>query len=418
MVKNMKKPEKILSPEQDNILKKMLNEISRPEIKAVSFRLKDALTATPFSSPDDIFLLMEDDFRKYSRSKKNFREIRTSAQEKALKKSPSASLENIYNIIAKTAKIKDISPLIERECGLAEFFTSERECGKILYSEALKLRKKIIIVSENIYPAEITEEILKKCGYNSYDMIIYDGDFSIIQQKSGVAPPELLHIGGNVETDVEKPVLSGSKALLLSPEIPLMVKSGRLRGFVQAEKLLDIDSPEYLALRCAFGLYAMYGFDIPQNKALKSDFCKNPYMLGFIVFGTLSIAENFAPEDDLQNEILSFYEKNPKIIQGMNDFKDLFEKYFSGFEMSRTGCELPFIFLLNHTAPADRMFFRNCISDRMYKEWEKNITEPELLPVYSRIVKKNALYRFADKLFPPHSKIRTIADRILAKMHI
>lgn len=417
MVKNMAKSEIILSAEQDNILNKMLNEISRPEIRAVSFRLKDILTVMPFSLPEDMFVLMEEDFRKYSSSKKKFSDIRISAQKKAFKKYGNANLESIYKIIAKTAKIKDIQPLFDRECELTEFFVSERKCGKILYNEALKQKKKIIISAEKIYPEDLTKKILRKCGYESHDIIIYDEDFSIIQQKSGVNPSELLHIGGNVEKDVEKPISCNSKALLLSPVVPLMVKSGRLRGFVQAEKLLDIDSPEYIALRCAFALYAMYGFDIPQNKAIKSDFCKNPYMLGFIVFGTLSIAEKFAPEDDLQNEILSFYEKNPKITKGMSDFKELFSKYFSNFEMSHAGCEIPFIFLLNHSAQADRIFFRNCISDRIYKEWEKNITEPELLPVYSRIVKKNALYRFADKLFPPRSKLRTITDRILAKFH-
>lgn len=417
MVKNMGKPEKKLSPEQDNILKKMLNEIARPEITAVSFRLKDALAVMPFSSPDDMFLLMETDFRKYSQSKKNFREIRTSAQEKALKKSGDISLESIYNIIAKTAKISDTKPLFEKECELAVFFTSARKCGKILYDEALKQKKKIIIVSEKIYPAEITEKILKKCGYNSYDMIIYDGNFSDIQQQSGAAPPELLHIGGNVEKDVEKPILSGSKALLLSPEFPLMVKSGRLRGFVQSEKLLEIDSPEYLALRCAFALYAIYAFDIPQNKALKSDFCRNPRMLGFMVFGALSLIENYEPLTDFQREILAGLEKKPEVIQGINDFKNLFQEYFRGYDMNFTGCEIPLIFLENHAAQSDRSFLRPCISDNIFKNWEKNITEPEILPVYSRAVTNNPLSRLVDKLFPRGTKVRTIADSILAKAH-
>lgn len=407
----------ILSPEQNNIIKKMLNEISRPEICAVSFRMKDVLTVMPFSTVSDMFVLMEDDFRKYAKSGKNFAEVRTSAQETAMKKSGDISLENIYRIIAKTAKIKDPQPLADRECQLAEFFSAERKCGKMLYNEAVKHKKKIIIVSEKIYPECVTENILKKCGYDKYDMIVYDEDFSAVQQKSGVNPPELLHVGGNVEKDVEKPILNGSKALLLSPEFPLMVKSGRLRGFVQSEKLLDIDSPEYIALRCAFGLYAMYGFDIPQNKAIKSDFCNNPSMLGFMVFGTLSLIDNYEPLTDFQHKILSSLEKNPKIIQGMNDFKNLFEKYFSGYDMKCTGCELPLIFLENHSAPADRILLRSCISDGMYKKWAENVTEPEILPVYARKVKKNALSQLADKLFPRGTKVRTIADGILAKAH-
>ena len=415
---SMKNPEMIPTPEQEKLLNKMLNEISRPEIKTVSFRMKDVLTVMPFSSERDMFTLMENDFRKCSKSGKDFNELRTDAYDTAMKKSGDISLKNIYKIISKTGKIKETSGLIQLECSLLEKFTVPRKCGKILYQQAISHKKKVIIVCDKIYPEELIKKILSGCEYNNYDDIVFSDDFGELLEKSGVSPAELIHIGGNVEKDVEIPVLKGTKALLLSPEVPLMVKSGRLRGFIQSEKLLDIDSLEYMALRCAFGLYSMYAFDIPQNKVIKSDFCNNAYMIGFIVFGTLSLAGNFTPETDLQNEILSNLEKNPKIIQGMNDFKYLFEKYFSDYEISCSGCELPFIFLEHHASPADRMFFRSCISDGIYKKWTENITEPEILPVYSRPVRKNVLSRLADKLFPPGTKVRTIADRILAKSHL
>ncbi|MCM1507417.1 MAG: hypothetical protein NC177_09835 [Ruminococcus flavefaciens] len=412
----MKSTERPFSEEQNNILQKMLSEIRKPEIRAVSFRMKDTLTVTPFSAVSDMFMLMEDDYRKISRSGKNFAQVRIEAQDTAVKKSGNASLENIYKILVKNAKIKSPQSLMECECGLIKKFSSARKCGKILYDEALKNKKKIIIVSDGIYPENVISDILEKCVYNDYTLIISD-DFSEIQKKSGVAPSELLHIGGNIEKDVETAILNGSKALLLSPEVPIMVKSGRLRGFIQSEKLLDIDNPEYLALRCAFGLYAMYGFDVPQNKSLKSDFCKDPYMLGFIVFGTLSLIDNYKPQTDFQREIISSLEKNQKVIKGMNDFKDLFEEYFGEYNIKCNGCELPLVFLENHSAPADRNLLRSCISDGTYKKWSESVTEPEIAPVYARTVKKNALSRLADKLFPPGTKVRTIADGILAKSH-
>ena len=419
MVKdNTENHEMLITPEQEKLLDKMLKEISRPEIKTVSFRMKDVLTVMPFSSERDMYTLMEDDFRKYGKSGKNFHEIRTDAYDTAMKKSGNVSLGKIYGIISRNAKIKDISGLIQLECSLLEKFTVPRKCGKILYQQAVSGNKQVIILCDGIYPEELIRKILSDCGYDNYYDIVFSGNFDDLLEKSGVSPSELIHIGGNVEKDVEIPVLKGAKALLLSPEVPLMVKSGRLRGFVQAEKLLDIDSPEYLALRCAFGLYAMYAFDVPQNKVIKSDFCNNPYMTGFIVFGTLSLIDGFAPETDLQREILSGLEKNPKIIQGMNDFRYLYGKYFSDYEISCTGCELPFIFLERHSAPADRLSFRSCISDGLYKKWTQNITEPKILPVYSRAVRKNALSKIADKLFPPNTKVRTIADRILAKSHL
>lgn len=415
----MKISERPFSPEQNDILKKMFSEISKPEIKAVSFRMKDVLVVKPFSSEQDIFTLMENDFGKISRSGKSFAQLRTDAQETAVKKSGTINLDNIYSILSKTGKLKNSDTLIQRECKLIQQFSTSRTCGKLLYNEALKNKKKIIIVADSIYPENVITTILEKCGYNNYTLIISD-DFGEVQEKSGFSPSEILHIGGNVEHDVETPILKGSKALLLSPEIPLMVKSGRLRGFVQASNLLEIDSPEYLALRCAFGLYAMYGFDIPQNKVPKSDFCKDPYMLGFIVYGTFSLIEDdYKCYDELKHELNSLTGNNQKILQGRDDFIKMFNEYFGEFYdfMKYKGFELPFEFLAEHSAPADRMLLRSCISDGTYKKWSENVTDPEILPVYARTVKKNAVSRLADKLFPPGTKVRTIADGILAKSH-
>lgn len=415
----MKTSERPFSAGQDDILKKMYVEISKPEIKAVSFRMRDVLVVTPFSSVQDMFMLMEDDFRKISKSGKSFAQLRTDAQDTALKKSGNISLDNIYSILSGTGKVKNPEILIQRECELIKKFSAERKCGKLLYSEALKHGKKIIIVADGMYPENIIKAVLEKCGYNDYTLVISE-DFGEVQEKSGVSPSGLLHIGGNVEQDIEAPILKGSKALLLSPVVPLMVKSGRLRGFVQAQKLLEIDSPEYLALRCAFVLYAMYGFDVPQNKVPKSDFCKDPYMIGFIVYGTFSLIEdNYKYYEKWKQEFGSLTGNNQKILQGRDDFIRMFNEYFGGFHdcMKYSGFELPFEFLTDHSAPADRMLLRSCISDGTYKKWSESVTDPEILPVYARTVKKNAVSRLADKLFPPGTKVRTIADGILAKSH-
>lgn len=410
----MKDSERTFSAGQNDIIRKMSGEIAKPEIKAVSFRMKDVLVVKPLSSEQDIFTFMESDFLKSGKSGKSFTQLRTDAQDTVIKKSD-ISLDNIYSVVSKTGKVRNPESLIQRECELVEKFSAARMCGKLLYNQAARHGKKIIIVTDGLYPESTVRKILEKCGYNNYTLITAK-DFGEIQEKSGIEPSGLLHIGSNVERDVEAAILKGSKALLLSSEMSLMVKSGRLRGFVQARKLLDIDSPEYLALRCAFGLYAMYGFDVPQNKVPKSDFCNDPYLLGFIVYGTLGLTE-LNPETSFQTELLSASVKNDRIMQGMNDFKEIYNRYFGKFAgcMKYTGFELPFEFLVNHAAPADRILLRSCISDGNYKKWSQNVTDPEILPVYARTVKKNAVSQLADKLFPPGTKVRTIADGILAK---
>lgn len=411
-----------LSNEQKELLNKMTREISGNNIRAISFKMNDILVVTPFSSQQDMFMLMENDFRKLNKGK-SFSQLRTDAQDTAYKKygKESVTIDIIYSILAKTAKLKkdDVSILIKRECELIQKFSFVRECGKVLFNEAKKNGKKIIISVDTIYPQEIIAGILEKCGYTPYNVLVINpDDFGKIQEVSGVEPSELMHIGGNVEHDVEVPILKGSKAILISPIIPLMVKSGRLRGFIESKILLESDSPKYLALRCAFGLYAMYGFDVPQNKIPKSDFCKDPYMLGFIVYGTFSLIEgNYEFNEKWKQEIIQLNGNNQKILQGRDDFIKMFNEYFGEFYdcMKYTGFELPFEFLTDHSAPGDRMMLKSCISDSTCKKWSESVTEPEIVPVYARAVKKNAVSRLADKLFPPGTKVRTIADGILAK---
>ncbi|MDE6092029.1 MAG: hypothetical protein K2G14_02925 [Ruminococcus sp.] len=414
-----------LLAEQNELLGKIKREVSGKNIKTVSFKMNDVLVVTPFSAVRDIFMFMENDFRKVSKSRKSFAELRTEAQDSACKKygKECVTIDNIYSILMKTAKIKkeNAEILMKRECMLTEKFSFARECGKALFREAEKNGKKIIIVADSVYPDDVIRNILEKCGYGSYDeLIINPDDFGKIQEVSGVEPSELLHIGGNVEHDVENPILKGSKALLLSPVVPLMVRSGRMRGFIEADIFFEVDSPKYLALRCALGLYAMYGFDVPQNKVPKSDFCKDPYMLGFIVYGTCSLIDgSYQPDTQLNKELLSLTGNNQKIFQGRDDFIRMFNEYFGEFSdcMEYVGLELPFEFLVRHSAPADRMLLRSCISDGTYKKWSESVTEPEIAPVYARTVKKNAVSKLADKLFPPGTKVRTIADGILAKSH-
>lgn len=167
----MKISERPFSPEQNDILKKMFSEISKPEIKAVSFRMKDVLVVKPFSSEHDIFMLMENDFRKISRSGKSFAQLRTDAQETAVKKSGTINLDNIYSILSKTGKLKNPDTLIRRECELIQQFSTSRTCGKLLYNEALRHKKKIIIVADSIYPENVITAILEKCEYNNYTLI-------------------------------------------------------------------------------------------------------------------------------------------------------------------------------------------------------------------------------------------------------
>ncbi|MBR2284406.1 MAG: hypothetical protein IJ874_08330 [Ruminococcus sp.] len=422
-----KKPElhRKNTPEQLELVGKMRSEITRSTASVVSFRLEDTLVITPFPELRDIFRFMEHDFSMLYTGKKSFTELRCAAED-AAQRSGTLTLERIYSILERTAKITPQSreKLMERECELIVYFSFPRSCGLDILEHARKSGKRLVIITELYYPEGTVKRIMSRCGYGGIPLIMYknksgSGLIGAISGNTGCTPAEILHIGSSVEDDVEAAVLSGSRSMLLSPVTPVMVRSGRLRGYAEAQHVYDFDTPELFALKCCFGLYAAYGFDIPQNKQPQSDFCGDLHLIGFITLGCLSLREDFEPEDELNKRILAALRSCPECVEGCEDLRTAFEARFSDFldSFGYADCELPFNFLAEFASPGDKKLLEKYLSAEDYAAWLSRSYEPELAPVRNRTVRKSALSRLADKLFPPGTRVRTIVDGILLKMH-
>ena len=427
------RPRIIFNADQKALREKMLRSVSDSAIKAVSFKMDGVLVQMPFSERGDMFMLMEKDFRDLTTVKGTFTEMRLAAEDAAASKYAAeggASLEKIYDILAKMANLSPASrdKLIKRECELAVYFAMPRQFGKDLFRKAKTTKKKTIIVADTVYPRSVTVNILSRCGLETYDALIVPSESKIdisapkpvyeaIIRKANTAPAKLLHIGSDVEADVETPILGGSKALLMSGAIPLMVKSGRLRGFVQARHVYDYDKPDFLALHCIFGIYAAYFFDTPLNKTPQTDFCGDEYMLGAIVGGALR-ASGCEPQNDLEKALMQALESNERALAGMEDMEKLFHAHFDGHldKFGYNGCGLPIQFLALHAAAGDRAALQKYVDPAAAAEWAKRNSDPDIAPVYGRKIKPNAASKLADKLFPPGTKVRNIADGLLVKM--
>jgi len=427
------KPRVPLTTEQAELKMKMLTEVGKQEIRAVSFRLTGTLVLTPFSEFEDMFMLMEEDFRELTTVRKPFTELRVAAAEAAEKKycnSGGATIARIYDILAKTGKLSPLGKekLLKRECELAVHFSFARGFGKELFDKARSCKKKIVIVADTIYPRNVVARILESCGYSDADELVVPSElkgsvtdhkavYEAVLGKSGTAPAKLLHIGGDVEADVETPIMNGSKALLLTGTIPLMVKSGRLRGFVQAKHAINYDEPDYLALHCMFGLYAAYLFDVPVNKTPQSDFCGSPYMLGFMTGGPVE-ASGTDVRDKTAKKLLSALSAIPEAAAGIEDMDRLFHMHFDGHiaKFGYKDCDMPLSFLAKYSAPGDRAMLQGKLEPSVFAEWTEGTKEPKLAPVHARTVKRSATAKLADKLFPPGTKVRNIADGMLVKM--
>lgn len=422
-----------LSADQRHLLEKIKSGLHREEIRAVSFKMEDTLVLMPFSEKNDVFLLMENDFSMMYTGKSTFAALRAEAEDKALKKCAkkgTVTLGLIYDILMKNSKISPSSrdKLIQRERSLAEYFCFPRQCGLQLFKEAKSAGKKVIITSSSPMPEETVRKILSNCGYDDFDKLIMlnkekkilssEETCRLIIEESGVEAHLITHIGGDVARDIEEPVKLGMKAMYLSPVTPLMVKSGRLRGFIQKQLFYDYEEERYLAMRCAFALYAAYAFDVPQNKTPHSDFCGDDYMIGFIVLGPLSLYKDFVISSALEANVLGAMSRKEKMIKGRDDFTAMFEAHFGDFleKYGFDGCGLPLEFYIKHCSAADRMSVQKQLSAEDMIKWAESVTEPEIAPVYLKKVKKSALSKLADRLFQPGSHIRTIIDRILANV--
>ncbi len=423
-----------LSAEQTAILDKMLVELRSTRHKAVSFRMQDVLVMTPFSEECDLFLFMEDDYAPYKTGKKSFTELRLAAYEAALKKCevyPRVTLELIYDIFAKLSGISPAGKeqLMRRECELIEYFSFPRECGKTLFREAKSCKKRTIIFSESVYPADVVRNILEKCGYGSYDGLVIVSEikkctaeswYEAVLSKAGVSADKLLHIGSNVAFDIELPIVKGSKALLLAPAMQLMEKSGRILGYIRKKHFYEYDTARYLTLHCVLGLYASYGFDFPHNREALSDFCGDGCLIGFLGAGAASLDGKIpAKSGKMRPLIADALKRDEKFLDGLDDFRTMLEEHFgSNLEKYGTeGCGGFLDFLEECCASADRELFVPYISTAALKKWASSVKEPEIVPFSGKEHKENALNRLADKMFPPGTRVRNITEGILAKGH-
>lgn len=424
-----------LNAEQQKLFDNMKREISQnTATKAVSFEMFETLIVRPFFDRRDMFLLMEEMFKGLYVGKKSFYDLRCEAEERALKRTENkcACIDEIY---AQLQKISGISPssrekLLKRELELEEYFCYPRRLGKELWKTAKDSGKKCVIIAETYLPAAAVERILRNCGYGGWDKLFVTNDYTDkpkapegllyahICEKMKLKAAELLHFGGSFEADVEAPIKQGVRAVMITTCRDRLIKSGRLCGWLQKNLVYEFCSQKYLALRCVLALYGVYAFDYPHGKLPQSDFCGDEYMLGFMASGAMTLHKDFVISDETDMMILGALSENEKCSGGCADFRDIFNAHFGdslnkyGYE----GCQLAFEYLLRHGAIGDRMCLQRYISNDITEKWSKQVTEPEIAPVYTGEAKASALSRLADKLFPPGTQVRTYADGILAKL--
>ena len=126
-------------------------------------------------------------------------------------------------------------------------------------------------------------------------------------------------------------------------------------------------------------------------------------------------SEDPHPDYEEQKALIEGMKNNKKIMEGKRDFEEMLYFHFGDFlgKYGGEGCQLPLKFLELHSYIGDRNKIIPYLSDNVKKKWSKAASEPKLAPVHTETVKKNALQKLADKLFPEGTRVREMSEGVL-----
>lgn len=190
-----------------NYLKKLIDEN-----EVISFDIFDTLLLRPFIRPVDLFALIEE---KYNVN--NFLADRRWAEKKAriIKKIKHKDIEDvifdeIYHVLGDSySNIKQIEMDMEEE-----FLQPNPEMVEI-FEYAKYRNKKIIITSDMYLSSKFLKKVLVSKGFNNFDYLYVSNEFGKtkcsgklfehILSELNIAPDKMLHIGDNINSDVNVP---------------------------------------------------------------------------------------------------------------------------------------------------------------------------------------------------------------------
>lgn len=181
----------------------------------ISFDIFDTLILRPFQNPEDLFELLGTEF-----GIGDFKAYRIKAEKLVRKKSNKSNNEiNIYDIYKElNAEFGlDIDKSIRKEIDLETKLCFANSYMKEIYELAIKMGKKVILVSDMYLSSEHIHGILTSCGYNDLGEIYISNECEACKSNGTMqhflnqkfAGKRILHIGDNIVGDIENSKRNG-----------------------------------------------------------------------------------------------------------------------------------------------------------------------------------------------------------------
>ncbi|KWF29273.1 hydrolase [Burkholderia pseudomultivorans] len=179
--------------------------------EAISFDIFDTLFVRLLREPEDVFDLLG---HRYGIA--NFRALRQQAQQRAFQRMQAAgdeeiTLDGIYACFDSTAVPVSTLRDAELEIELAVTVPNPRLIN--VFNSALA-EKPVVITSDMYLPRAFFDELLRRHGLRPSGVFVSSERnatkrdrgalFDIVSQELGIAPPRILHIGDNPQSDVTR----------------------------------------------------------------------------------------------------------------------------------------------------------------------------------------------------------------------
>lgn len=257
-------------------IEKVKSQICDEKIKIVSFDIFDTLILRPVFRPTDLFILMNNDFKKLiPQCQHDFTIIRMASEKSARINSENGeiTLDEIYQEMSESYDVdKEIAEKLKTtEINLEIQGCYARKTAKILFDTAIQNGKKVILTTDMYLPENVIKNILEKNGYAGYDKLFLScvlnknkcsgTMYHHIIEEYKIDAEQLLHIGDNYTSDIEKPRSIGIQCCYMPSPAELIKNTA----------LSTSDEKQYFEARCHLMAVANNYFDDPFKKDFNED---------------------------------------------------------------------------------------------------------------------------------------------------
>lgn len=255
---------------------KVISQICDEKIKLVSFDIFDTLVLRPVLKPTDMFVLMNNDFKKLLPDcEHDFTIIRMASEKSARLNSDTGevTIDEIYDEMCESYDVPEQAALQLKntEISLEIKACYVRKSGKTLYDAAIKNGKKVILTTDMYLSEKTIKEILDKNEYKGYDRLFLScvlnknkctgTMYHYILEEYKIDADEMFHIGDNYNSDIVKPRELGIQCCYMPNPTELLKNT----------VLSTSDEKQYFDARCQLMAIANNYFDDPFRRDFNED---------------------------------------------------------------------------------------------------------------------------------------------------